>query len=112
MRRTCGIAFWQRLTGGWGRMRQRRIADNLSSHKVAGVREAIEARGASLWFLPPHSPDLNPIEQAFAKLKQLLRAEAQRTVEALWSAVGRLLDRFTSAECANYLAHAGYRYSG
>jgi transposase len=88
------------------------IADNLSSHKVAGVREAIEARGASLWFLPAYSPDLNPIEQAFAKLKELLRAEAQRTVEALWSAVGRLLDRFTSAECANYLAHAGYRYSG
>ena len=88
------------------------IADNLSSHKVAGVREAIEARGASLWFLPAYSPDLNPIEQVFAKLKELLRAEAQRTVEALWSAVGRLLDRFTSAECANYLAHAGYRYSG
>jgi len=88
------------------------IADNLSSHKVAGVREAIEARGASLWFLPAYSPDLNPIEQVFAKLKELLRAEAQRTVEALWSSVGRLLDRFTSAECANYLAHAGYRYSG
>src|SRR5580658_2716345 len=88
------------------------IADNLSSHKVAGVREAIEARGASLRFLPAYSPDLNPIEQAFAKLKEMLRAEAQRTVEALWSAVGRLLDRFTSAECANYLAHAGYRYSG
>src|SRR5580658_5349704 len=88
------------------------IADNLSSHKVAGVREAIEARGASLRFLPAYSPDLNPIEQAFAKLKEMLRAEAQRTVEALWSAVGRLLDRFTSAECANYLVHAGYRYSG
>jgi len=85
------------------------IADNLSSHKVAGVREAIEARGASLWFLPPYSPDLNPIEQAFAKLKQLLRAEAPRTVDALWAAVGRLLDRFSPAECANYLAHDGYR---
>jgi transposase len=88
------------------------IADNLSSHKVPGVRQAIEQRGASLWFLPAYSPDLNPIEQVFAKLKQLLRTEAQRTVEALWSAVGRLLDRFTSTECANYLAHAGYRHSG
>jgi len=88
------------------------IADNLSSHKVAGVHEAIQARGASLWFLPSYSPDLNPIEQAFAKLKQLLRAEAPRTVEALWSAVGRLLNRFTPAECANYLAHDGYRHSG
>jgi transposase len=58
-----------------------------------------------------YSPDLNPIEQAFAKLKQLLRTEAPRTVEALWSAVGRLLDRFTSAECANYLTHDGYRHS-
>ena len=88
------------------------IADNLPSHKVAGVREAIEARSASLWFLPSYSPDLNPIEQVFAKLKQLLRAEAPRTLEALWSAVGRLLDRFTPAECANYLAHDGYRNSG
>lgn len=88
------------------------IADNLPSHKVAGVREAIEARSASLWFLPPYSPDLNPIEQVFAKLKQLLRAEAPCTLEALWSAVGRLLDRFTPAECANYLAHDGYRNSG
>ncbi len=88
------------------------IADNLSSHKVAGVREAIEACGASLWFLPSYSPDLNPIEQAFAKLKQLLCAEAPRSIEALWSAVGRLLNRFTPAECANYLAHDGYRRSG
>jgi transposase len=88
------------------------IADNLPSHKVVGVREAIEARAASLWFLPSYSPDLNPIEQVFAKLKQLLRAEAPRTLEALWAAVGRLLDRFTSAECANYLAHDGYRNSG
>jgi transposase len=88
------------------------IADNLPSHKVVGVREAIESRAASLWFLPSYSPDLNPIEQVFAKLKQLLRAQAPRTLEALWAAVGRLLDRFTSAECANYLAHDGYRNSG
>jgi transposase len=73
------------------------IADNLSSHKVAGVREAIEARGALLRFLPSYSPDLNPIEQAFAKR---LRAEAPRTIEALWAAVGRLLDRFTPAQCS------------
>ena len=70
------------------------------------------ARGASLWFLPSYSPDLNPIEQVFAKLKQLLRAEAPRILEALWAAVGRLLGRFTHAECANYLAHDGYRHSG
>jgi len=76
------------------------------------VRQAIEARGASLLYLPPYSPDLNPIEQAFAKLKALLRTEAARTIDALWSAVGRLLDQFTSAECANYLVHAGYRESG
>ncbi len=67
---------------------------------------------ATLTFLPAYSPDPNPIEQAFAKLKELLRAEAPRTVEALWPAVGRLLNRLTSAECANYIAHAGYRYSG
>jgi transposase len=88
------------------------IADNLSSHKVAGVREVIEARGASLRFLPPYSPDLNPIEQAIAKLKALLRAEAARTIDALWSATGQLLNRFTPDECTNYFAHAGYRRSG
>ena len=76
------------------------------------MRETIQARGASLRFLPPYSPDLNPIEQAFAKLKALLRAEAARTVDVLWSATGKLLDRFTSDECANYLANAGYRHSG
>ena len=88
------------------------IADNLGSHKVAGVRQAIEARGASLHFLPSYSPDLNPIEQVFSKLKELLRAQAPRTLDTLWSTVGRLLDRFTPAECANYLAHDGYRHSG
>ena len=84
------------------------VMDNLSSHKVTGVREAIEARGASLLYLPPYSPDLNPIEQAFAKLKGLLRAEAARTVDDLWTAVGRFLDRFSPSERANYLAHCGY----
>jgi len=84
------------------------VLDNLSSHKVARVREMIEARGASLVYLPPYSPDLNPIEQAFAKLKALLRKIAARTVTALWDALGNILDRFTPQECANYLANAGY----
>jgi transposase len=84
------------------------ILDNLASHKVAGVREAIEARGASLVYLPPYSPDLNPIEQAFAKLKALLRKLAARTVHALWDALGDILARFTPQECANYLTNAGY----
>ena len=88
------------------------VMDNLSSHKVAGVREAVEAAGATLRYLPPYSPDLNPIEQAFAKLKALLRDAAARTTEALWAAVGRLLDRFPPAECARYLAHCGYGQSG
>lgn len=84
------------------------VVDNLGSHKVAGVREAIEARGANLVYLPPYSPDLNPIEQAFAKLKALLRKIAARTVAALWDALGDILKRFTPQECANYLANAGY----
>jgi transposase len=84
------------------------ILDNLSSHKVAGVRQAIEAAGATLVYLPPYSPDLNPIEHAFAKLKALLRKLAARTVASLWTALGDLLDRFTPQECANYFASAGY----
>jgi transposase len=80
------------------------IMDNLPSHKVAGVREAIEARGAKLIYLPPYSPDLNPIERAFAKLKTLLRKIAARTVTTLGDALGDLLDRFTPQECASYLA--------
>jgi len=87
------------------------IADNLASHKVAGVREAIEARGASLLFLPPYSPDLNPIELVFSKLKRLLRTTAARTVDALWNALGSLLNRFTPTECTNYLRHCGYAHS-
>jgi transposase len=87
------------------------IMDNLSSHKVAGVREAIEARGASLIYLPPYSPDLNPIEQAFAKLKALLRKAAPRTVEALWTVIGESLSAYSPSECANYLVDAGYRRS-
>lgn len=84
------------------------IMDNLSSHKGPQVREMIEKAGASLRYLPPYSPDFNPIENAFAKLKALLRKAAERTVEGLWTAIGRLLDAFTPSECANYLAAAGY----
>src|SRR6266481_7145085 len=84
------------------------IMDNLSAHKVAGVREALEAAGAKLVYLPPYSPDLNPIEQLFAKLKALLRKAAERSIEALWTTIGHLLDAFSPEECHNYLRHAGY----
>jgi transposase len=84
------------------------IMDNLGSHKVAGVRDAIEPRGASLLYLPPNSPDFNPIVRLFAKLKALLRKAAARSIEALWTAIGRLLSCFSPVECANYLANAGY----
>ena len=84
------------------------VMDNLGSHKGAGVRAAIEAAGAQLLYLPPYSPDFNPIENAFAKLKALLRTAAERTVEGLWNAIGCCLDRFTPHECANYFAAAGY----
>lgn len=84
------------------------IADNLSSHKVEGVREAIEARGAELRYLPPYSPDLNPIEKLFSKLKALLRKAAHRTVDALWEEIGNLLDTFSPQECANYFKSSGY----
>ena len=84
------------------------IMDNLPAHKVAGIQDAIVARGAELRYLPPYSPDLNPIEQAFAKLKALLRKAAERTKDGLWTAIGRLLELFPPAECANYLANSGY----
>jgi transposase len=85
--------------------------DNLSSHKGPKVRAMIEAAGAQLLYLPPYSPDLNPIEMAFAKLKALLRKAAERTVAGLWDAIGQLLDRITPQECANYLQAAGYEPS-
>jgi transposase len=84
------------------------IIDNLGSHKGKAVRRAIRAAGAKLFFLPPYSPDLNPIEQVFAKLKTLLRKAAERTVEATWKRIGALLSAFTPQECANYIANAGY----
>jgi len=82
--------------------------DNLRTHKVDGVREAIEAAGATLRYLPAYSPDLNPIEQAFAKLKAALRKGAARTVMALWKLIGKLLKTFAPKQCANYFRHAGY----
>jgi transposase len=84
------------------------IMDNLGSHKGLAVRRAIRAAGAKLLFLPPYSPDLNPIEQLFAKLKTLLRRAAERSVEAVWRRIGSLLDAFSPAECANYLTNSGY----
>ena len=87
------------------------VMDNLSSHKRVGVQAAIEAVGASLLYLPPYSPDFNPIELAFAKFKWLLKSAAHRTVDALWQACGELLHQFTATECRNYLRHCGYRYT-
>jgi transposase len=84
------------------------IIDNLGSHKAKAVRRTIRATGAKLIFLPPYSPDLNPIEQAFAKLKTLLRKAAERTVEATWKRIGALLACFSPQECANYFRNAGY----
>ena len=84
------------------------VMDNLPAHKAAGIRDAIEAAGASLLYLPPYSPDFNPIENAFAKLKALMRAKAERTIAGLWDTVGAILERFTPDECANYFKAAGY----
>jgi transposase len=84
------------------------ILDNLSSHKSRDARAAIRAKGARILFLPPYSPDLNPIEQVFAKLKHLLRNAAERTHQDTWQRIGSLLDRFPPHECANYLKNAGY----
>ena len=84
------------------------ILDNLSSHRGKAVRRAIRATGARLFFLPKYSPDLNPIEQLFAKLKHLLRKAAARTVDTVSSAIGRILDMITPQECQNYFVEAGY----
>jgi transposase len=87
------------------------VMDNLAAHKVAGVREAIRAAGASVLYLPPYSPDLNPIEQLFAKLKAMLRSAAARTKDALWASLGQALDAFPAAECRNYLENCGYEFT-
>ena len=84
------------------------VMDNLSSHKGPKVRQVIEAARAELRYLPPYSPDFNPIEMAFAKLKALLRKAAERTVEGLWSAIGRIIDLFKPAECQSYFSATGY----
>ena len=84
------------------------VMDNLGSHKRQAIRAALTAVGAKLFFLPPYSPDLNPIEQVFPKLKTLLRKAAERTITATWQRVGALLSNFSPQECANYLANSGY----
>ncbi len=84
------------------------IMDNLPAHRVSGVREAIDAAGATHLFLPPYSPDFNPIEQAFAKLKALLRKAAARSVDTLSSAIAAAIEQYTPTECANYFANSGY----
>ena len=84
------------------------IMDNLGSHKGSVIRKAIRAAGARLFFLPPYSPDLNPIEQVFAKLKTLLRKAEERTMDGVWQQIGRLLECFTPGECANYFRNSGY----
>lgn len=84
------------------------VMDNLSSHKSAGVRAALEAAGCTLMLLPPYSPGLNPIELAFSKLKTLLRKHAERTVESLWNRIGQLVGEFSPQECSNYFRHCGY----
>jgi transposase len=85
------------------------IMDNLPAHKVTGVREAIEAAGANLVYLPPYSPDLNPIEMAFSKFKAHMRAAAARKLDTLWAAAAQAIDRYTPTNCANYFVAAGYR---
>ena len=87
------------------------IMDNLSSHKVDGVRKAIKAAGAYLLYLPPYSPDLNPIEQAFAKFKALLRKVSARTVDDLWAAIAEIIELFPPEECANYFRNSGYGFN-
>jgi transposase len=87
------------------------VMDNLSSHTVAGVRKAIEGTGCRLLYLPPYSPDLNPIENAFSKLRRLLRSAAERTVDESWSTIGRVLDCFRPDECRNYFRHCGYTHN-
>lgn len=84
------------------------VMDNLPAHKVSGVRQAIEGVGAQLLYLPPYSPDFNPIEMAFSKLKAILRKAAARTVDALWDVIANALDAFSSSECENYFIAAGY----
>lgn len=84
------------------------VMDNLGSHKAPAIREAIEAAGATLLYLPPYSPDFNPIENAFSKIKAMLRKVGERTIDKLWTAIGRIIDTITATECQNYFIAAGY----
>lgn len=84
------------------------IMDNLGSHKSKAVRDSIKSAGARLWFLPPYSPDLNPIEQTFAKIKHWMRMAQKRTIEDTWKHVGKLVSNFKPAECQNFIRHTGY----
>lgn len=87
------------------------VMDNLPAHKTQEVQAAIKATGAQCFYLPPYSPDMNPIEMAFSKLKALLRQEPQRTIDALWDQVGKLIERFSPQHCANFFKAAGYAHS-
>lgn len=87
------------------------VMDNLASHKVKGVTEAVEAAQAKVLYLPPYSPDLNPIELAFSKFKRLIRSAKRRAVDELWQTCGKVLDQFSESEFRNYFKHAGYRYT-
>lgn len=88
------------------------VMDNLSAHKVTGVRQAIEQAGARILYLPPYSPDFNPIELVFSKLKWLLRSAGNRTADTLWNFLGKILDHYPAHECAAYLRHCGYNATG
>ena len=87
------------------------VMDNLNSHKVAGVREALESVGAQAVYLPPYSPDLNPIETVFSKFKWLVRSQSRRTIDSLWKLCGEVSQRFPEPECRRHFQHAGYRYN-
>ena len=108
MNRDAFEAFVERVLGPALRAGDVVVMDNLSSHKGPRVEALIRAAGASLLFLPPYSPDYNPIEQAFAKLKQLMRSAAHRTTEALWAVVQRMLDRVTAGDAEGFFRHCGY----
>jgi transposase len=102
------VAYIRKVLAPEARTGDLMILDNLSSHKTATVQATFQEFGIAYLYLPPYSPDLNPIENAFSKLKRLVRSAAERTVEGLWNAIGRLLDAFHPAECRNYLRHCGY----
>ena len=108
MNGACFLAYVEQILAPTLRRGDIVIMDNVSIHKVAGVREAIEARGAILFYLPPYSPDLNPIEQFFSKLKAILRKAAASTIRSLWAVIGSSLKQFSPRECTACLVNAGY----